>query len=168
MEVLSLGGPVKAGRQGCKRPVTLPAHPNCQNRTSSSPLSCPQYRLLHSPAPEPSPHTHRLLGMHLPTLKHFILKQQALDLFRSAIRASRCNSSLSCSLPQPSGLIIGSLAIPDVVARKETIAWIRAEFERKRHLQDVVLAMHFLVQLLIIPCIFRRLLRMPLKQVAGT
>ncbi|ETW87427.1 hypothetical protein HETIRDRAFT_306094 [Heterobasidion irregulare TC 32-1] len=55
--------------------------------------------------------------MHQPTLKHFILKQQALDLFRSAIRASR--------------------SIPDVVAREETIVWIRAEFERKRHLQDV-------------------------------
>lgn len=63
--------------------------------------------------------------MHQPTLKHFILKQQALDLFRSAIRASR--------------------SIPDVLARKETIAWIRSEFERKRHLQDVVLAMPLFV-----------------------
>ncbi|KAF5311759.1 hypothetical protein D9619_003015 [Psilocybe cf. subviscida] len=52
-----------------------------------------------------------------PTLKHFILRQQVLDLYRYAVRASR--------------------AIPDPVTRRETIAWIRAEFERNKHLTDV-------------------------------
>ncbi|KAH9946765.1 complex 1 protein-domain-containing protein [Amylocystis lapponica] len=51
------------------------------------------------------------------TLKHFILKQRAINLYRQAIRASR--------------------AIPDVRARKETLMWIRSEFERNRHVSDV-------------------------------
>lgn len=51
------------------------------------------------------------------TLKHFILKQKALDLYRFAIRACR--------------------SIPDPGARKETVAWIRSEFERHRHMQDL-------------------------------
>ncbi|KAI0704887.1 hypothetical protein BC835DRAFT_1262014 [Cytidiella melzeri] len=51
------------------------------------------------------------------TFKHFILKQRVFDLYRYAIRASR--------------------GIPDPVARRETIAWIRGEFERNRHLHDV-------------------------------
>ncbi|KAF9478037.1 hypothetical protein BDN70DRAFT_72185 [Pholiota conissans] len=54
-----------------------------------------------------------------PTLKHFILRQQALHLYRGAVRASK--------------------AIPDPVTRKETIAWIRDEFERNSHLTDLVL-----------------------------
>ncbi|KAF8973726.1 complex 1 protein-domain-containing protein [Flammula alnicola] len=54
-----------------------------------------------------------------PTLKHFILKQQVLDLYRHAVRASK--------------------VIPDPVTRKETVAWIREEFERNKHLTDVVL-----------------------------
>ncbi|KII93484.1 hypothetical protein PLICRDRAFT_393170 [Plicaturopsis crispa FD-325 SS-3] len=53
------------------------------------------------------------------TLKHFLLKQRVLDLYRYAIRASR--------------------SIPDPSARKETVAWIRVEFERNRHLDDVAL-----------------------------
>ncbi|KAA1468671.1 hypothetical protein DENSPDRAFT_483632 [Dentipellis sp. KUC8613] len=57
--------------------------------------------------------------MHMPTLKHFILKHRALTLYRSAIRASR--------------------AIPDPVSRKETIAWVRSEFERNRHISDTAL-----------------------------
>ncbi|KAI0053304.1 hypothetical protein FA95DRAFT_1552350 [Auriscalpium vulgare] len=56
--------------------------------------------------------------MFQPTLKHFILQQQVLDLYRLAIRASR--------------------AIPDPNARKETVLWIRGEFERNRHIQDLV------------------------------
>ncbi|OCH96495.1 hypothetical protein OBBRIDRAFT_787054 [Obba rivulosa] len=52
------------------------------------------------------------------TLKHFILKQRALDLYRQAIRASRC--------------------IPDTTTRKETILWIRAEFERNKYLTDLI------------------------------
>ncbi|EIM92671.1 uncharacterized protein STEHIDRAFT_117646 [Stereum hirsutum FP-91666 SS1] len=55
--------------------------------------------------------------MFQPTLKHFILRQEALNLYRYAIRASR--------------------AIPSSPARKETIAWIRAEFERNRFIFDV-------------------------------
>ncbi|KAH9898492.1 hypothetical protein C8Q73DRAFT_608027, partial [Cubamyces lactineus] len=54
------------------------------------------------------------------TLKHFILKQQALNLYRRAIRATR--------------------SIPDRSTRLETIAWIRSEFERNRYLHDVVRA----------------------------
>ncbi|KAI0815179.1 hypothetical protein BC629DRAFT_1469884 [Irpex lacteus] len=51
------------------------------------------------------------------TLKHFILKQRVLDLYRYAIRSSR--------------------GIPDPTSRKETIAWIRGEFERNRHIEDL-------------------------------
>ncbi|KAJ7728053.1 hypothetical protein B0H16DRAFT_1331123 [Mycena metata] len=46
------------------------------------------------------------------TLRHFILKQQVFNLYRYAIRSSP--------------------AIPDPLARRETIKWIRAEFERNR------------------------------------
>ncbi|KAI0094691.1 hypothetical protein BDY19DRAFT_988502 [Irpex rosettiformis] len=53
------------------------------------------------------------------TLKHFILKQRVLDLYRYAIRSSR--------------------GIPDPSARKETVAWIRSEFERNRHIEDVAI-----------------------------
>ncbi|KAN0128359.1 LYR motif-containing protein 2 [Lactarius tabidus] len=51
------------------------------------------------------------------TLRHFIQRQRVLNLYRRAIRASR--------------------AIPDPAARKETITWIRAEFERNRHITDL-------------------------------
>ncbi|EMD41792.1 hypothetical protein CERSUDRAFT_147108 [Gelatoporia subvermispora B] len=51
------------------------------------------------------------------TLKHFILKQRALDLYRQAIRASR--------------------HIPNSTTRRETVQWIRAEFERNRCLTDL-------------------------------
>ncbi|KDR85158.1 hypothetical protein GALMADRAFT_52844 [Galerina marginata CBS 339.88] len=60
--------------------------------------------------------------MHSPTLKHFILRQQVLNLYRDAVRASR--------------------VIPDPVTRKETVAWIRGEFERNRDLTDVHLIEH--------------------------
>ncbi|KAI0321714.1 hypothetical protein OF83DRAFT_1050752 [Amylostereum chailletii] len=50
------------------------------------------------------------------SLKHFILQHRVLNLYRYAIRASR--------------------GISDVSARKETIRWIRAEFERNRHIED--------------------------------
>ncbi|KAJ7666421.1 hypothetical protein B0H17DRAFT_1089749, partial [Mycena rosella] len=53
------------------------------------------------------------------TLRHFILQQQVLNLYRYAIRSSR--------------------AIHDPLTRKETILWIRAEFERNRHLTDLAL-----------------------------
>ncbi|KAJ7357058.1 hypothetical protein B0H14DRAFT_2671946 [Mycena olivaceomarginata] len=53
------------------------------------------------------------------TLRHFILKQQVFNLYRYAIRNTR--------------------AIHDPLTRKETIMWIRAEFERNRHLTDLAL-----------------------------
>ncbi|KAI0079597.1 hypothetical protein K474DRAFT_1591759 [Panus rudis PR-1116 ss-1] len=57
------------------------------------------------------------MGQPTPTLKHFILRHQALNLYRQAIRATR--------------------HIPHTDSRRETIAWIRSEFERNRHVQDV-------------------------------
>ncbi|KAI9512791.1 complex 1 protein-domain-containing protein [Russula earlei] len=51
------------------------------------------------------------------SLKHFILKQRVLSLYRTAIRASR--------------------VIPDPATRKETLSWIRAEFERNKHIVDL-------------------------------
>ncbi|KAI0361726.1 hypothetical protein OH77DRAFT_1444529 [Trametes cingulata] len=53
------------------------------------------------------------------TLKHFILKQRALNLYRQAVRATR--------------------SISDRNTRAETIAWIRSEFERNRCIDDVML-----------------------------
>lgn len=71
------------------------------------------------------------------TLKHFILKQRALSLYRTAIRASRGDPLASfftlSHLP-----ISLSPVIPDPATRKETISWIRAEFERNRHIADLV------------------------------
>ncbi|KAF9452609.1 hypothetical protein P691DRAFT_794309 [Macrolepiota fuliginosa MF-IS2] len=54
-----------------------------------------------------------------PTLKHFILRQETIHLYRHAVRASR--------------------AIQDPVTRRETLGWIRSEFERNKHITDVVL-----------------------------
>lgn len=70
------------------------------------------------------------------TLKHFILKQQVLNLYRHAVRASKGASSfrkpqLNCPFDSPT-------VIPDPVTRKETVAWIRSEFERNGNLSDVV------------------------------
>ncbi|EPT04243.1 hypothetical protein FOMPIDRAFT_1114087 [Fomitopsis schrenkii] len=55
--------------------------------------------------------------MRNPTLRHFILQQRVLNLYRQAVRATRY--------------------IPDPNARKETVAWIRGEFERNRDITDV-------------------------------
>ncbi|KAN0100760.1 hypothetical protein V8E55_000744 [Tylopilus felleus] len=52
------------------------------------------------------------------SLKHFILEQRVLELYRSAIRASRC--------------------IPDHHARADTLRWFRAEIERNKRLTDTV------------------------------
>ncbi|TRM65782.1 hypothetical protein BD626DRAFT_452983 [Schizophyllum amplum] len=51
------------------------------------------------------------------TLKHFVLRKQVLDFYRYAVRCTR--------------------GIPHPQARVETIAWIRSEIERNRHLTDV-------------------------------
>ncbi|CAK5279967.1 unnamed protein product [Mycena citricolor] len=70
------------------------------------------------------------------TLRHFILKQEVFNLYRHAIRSSR--GSLSFLLFFYHNLNILK-AIPDPATRKETIQWIRADFERNRHLTDVAL-----------------------------
>ncbi|KZT40070.1 hypothetical protein SISSUDRAFT_1019252, partial [Sistotremastrum suecicum HHB10207 ss-3] len=49
--------------------------------------------------------------------KHFILQQQFFNLYRQVVRASRF--------------------IPDPTVRKETLAWIRAEFEKGRTEHDI-------------------------------
>jgi hypothetical protein len=67
------------------------------------------------------------------TLRHFIQRQRVLNLYRRAIRASRGDLYSLLSLPRPT-----HTAIPDPAARKETITWIRAEFERNRHITDLV------------------------------
>ncbi|KAI0274705.1 complex 1 protein-domain-containing protein [Gloeopeniophorella convolvens] len=51
------------------------------------------------------------------SLRHFILRHEVLNLYRRAVRASR--------------------SIPDPVTRRETVSWLRAEFERNRHIQDL-------------------------------
>ncbi|KAF8740562.1 hypothetical protein AX14_008172 [Amanita brunnescens Koide BX004] len=51
------------------------------------------------------------------SLRHFVLRQQAILLYRHIVRASR--------------------AIPDPLARRETVAFFRAEFDRNRHLLDL-------------------------------
>ena len=68
------------------------------------------------------------------TLKHFILKQQVIHLYRHAIRASRGPFSLLL-VYQHAHL---RLAISDPVTRRETCAWIRSEFDRNRSLTDAV------------------------------
>lgn len=66
-------------------------------------------------------------------LRHFIQKQNVFNLYRLAIRASRGTFCCLLSLQRPT-----HAAIPDPVARKETISWIRAEFERNKHITDLV------------------------------
>jgi len=50
------------------------------------------------------------------TLQHFILRAQVLSFYRSVIRASRF--------------------IPDPMARRETVKWMRDEIERNRNSDD--------------------------------
>jgi hypothetical protein len=89
------------------------------------------------------------------TLRHFILKQQVFNLYRYAIRNVR-GSVASHNLRNISNLVhtdarfrvvatrciasncVFTTAIHDPLTRKETIMWIRAEFERNRHLTDLV------------------------------
>ncbi|KIJ45163.1 hypothetical protein M422DRAFT_167345 [Sphaerobolus stellatus SS14] len=51
------------------------------------------------------------------TLQHFVLRTKALNMYRAAIRTSK--------------------GIPDPTARRETIAWIRTEFEQAGQLEDI-------------------------------
>jgi hypothetical protein len=67
-------------------------------------------------------------------LRHFIQKQNVFNLYRLAIRASRGDLSFY-SFPFTHTTHTG---IPDPVARKETISWIRVEFERNKHITDLV------------------------------
>lgn len=69
------------------------------------------------------------------TLKHFILQQEAINLYRLAVRSSK-RMSISVVIvlkTQPSLSALG-----DASTRRETIKWIRSEFERNRYLTDVV------------------------------
>lgn len=66
-------------------------------------------------------------------LRHFIQKQNVFNLYRLAIRASRGELFYLLLLPLPTVAVI-----PDPVARKETVSWIRAEFERNKHITDLV------------------------------
>ena len=83
--------------------------------------------------------------MHLDslTLKHFILKQRVLDLYRHAIRASRCERWLD----HYTTVIEFFLAIPDSTARREAVSFIRSEFERNRFINDPVRVLWSLVLL---------------------
>lgn len=54
-------------------------------------------------------------------------------MLSAPLEVGRCHSQSECA--QANEL---SPAIPDPVTRRETVAWIRAEFERNRHLTDVV------------------------------
>ncbi|KAH9064157.1 hypothetical protein EDB87DRAFT_1599576 [Lactarius vividus] len=56
-------------------------------------------------------------------LRHFIQKQNVFNLYRLAIRASRGAFHSILSLRRPN--IQPHTVIPDPVARKETISWIR-------------------------------------------
>jgi len=67
------------------------------------------------------------------SLKHFILKQRVLSFYRTAIRASRGDHS---NFPLNPFLIFP--VIPDAATRKETISWVRAEFERNKDIVDTV------------------------------
>lgn len=100
--------------------------PLVYSRSALFSLSCPQSDLRST-----------CLMQHL-TLKHFILKQRALNLYRQAIRATKCTRPFQSTLPLCFVLLRGPLAIPDKATRLETIAWFRAEFERNRYITDVV------------------------------
>ncbi|OBZ79986.1 hypothetical protein A0H81_00700 [Grifola frondosa] len=69
------------------------------------------------------------------TLKHFILKQRVLNLYREAIRASRCKHLLL--IRREYMRIIQPSAISDQKTRRETILWIRCEFDRNRNIHDL-------------------------------
>lgn len=72
-----------------------------------------------------------------PSLKHFILRQQVLDLYKSAIRATRCTEK-PLILELEIRIHLSPLKALPRHARSETIAWVRHEFERSRHLEDTV------------------------------
>lgn len=71
------------------------------------------------------------------SLKHFILQQRVLHLYRRAIRASRCTTS-NVSLHPPSHH--SAIGIPDSRTRAETLLWFRTEIERNKHLTNTVSA----------------------------
>jgi hypothetical protein len=69
------------------------------------------------------------------SLKHFILRQRVLDLYRYAIRSSRGEQIQTLLFTIADLFMTG---IPDPTARKETVAWLRSEFERNRNIEDLV------------------------------
>ena len=69
------------------------------------------------------------------TLKYFILRQKTINLYRHTIRATRCKFNNKF---QMTVLIVPLIAIPHSAARRETMAWVRREFERNKNLSDVV------------------------------
>lgn len=69
------------------------------------------------------------------SLRHFILQQRVLRLYRLAIRASRCTSPLPARTTHSPHR---TPAIPDPRTRAETLGWFRAEIERNKHLTDTV------------------------------
>lgn len=99
-----------------------------------------QRALKRSPVPSPSLEIVFLLAQapamasFQPTLKHFILRQEAIHLYRHAVRASKGTLTLIPPFvcPEPSSVI------KDPVTRRETLAWMRSEFERNKHITDVV------------------------------
>ena len=72
------------------------------------------------------------------TLKHFILKQRVINLYRQAVRACRSKSAPHPEVTRHPTFTLAT-AIPDLQTRKETLVWIRSEFERNRYLSDTVL-----------------------------
>jgi hypothetical protein len=69
------------------------------------------------------------------TLKHFILQERAVRLYRQFLRASRCSSTI-LFIPLPPSETL--LDIPDPVSRQETISWVRGDFEKLRTISEVV------------------------------
>jgi hypothetical protein len=93
-----------------------------------------------------------IMAPHNPTLKHFLLRAQALTLYRNALRASRgmnifeLHGQNDCML---------SAVIGDANTRQETIRWIRGEFERNKYIEDVVYCCLIIVPKLEAHLIFR-------------
>lgn len=78
-----------------------------------------------------------------PSLKHFILRQEVIHLYRHTLRASK-------GILPPFPLFSLSdpvlLVLKDPVTRRETLAWIRSEFERNKHITEIVRVYHALLK----------------------
>ncbi|KAF8342959.1 uncharacterized protein EI90DRAFT_810158 [Cantharellus anzutake] len=82
------------------------------------------------------------MQLSMSTLQHFLLQPKVFALYRAAIRASRfVNGSTYVRVRVLSGRAMlqrpwQPVAIPDPAVRRETIAWVRSEFERNRGVQN--------------------------------